>query len=97
MCWYCGSPVGKLEFIGRSTLCDGCGKDIRCCHNCRFYLSGAKGDCSETRAEPVSDKERANFCDWFSLNPKYRGETAGQKKDMDKAGAARAALENLFK
>jgi hypothetical protein len=44
----------------------------------------------------VADKERANFCDWFSLNPKYRGETAGHKKDMEKAGAAKAAFDNLF-
>jgi hypothetical protein len=77
--------------------CPSCDKDLRSCRNCRFYLSGARGDCSETSAEPAADKERANFCDWFSLNPKYRGETAGQKKAIDKAGAARAALENLFK
>jgi hypothetical protein len=44
----------------------------------------------------VADKERANFCDWFSLNQKYRGETAGQKNDMDKAKAAKTAFDNLF-
>jgi len=48
----------------------------------------------------VADKERANFCDWFSLDPKYRGETAGQKNEMEKAktqtSAARTAFDNLF-
>jgi hypothetical protein len=44
----------------------------------------------------VSDKERANFCDWFSLDKKYRGETTGHKADMEKAKTARAAFDNLF-
>ena len=96
MCWYCGLPVGKLESIGRSTRCTGCEKDIRCCRNCRFYLSGARGDCSEANAEPVADKERANFCDWFSLDPKFQGETAGRKQEMEQAKAARTAFDNLF-
>ena len=97
MCWYCGSPVTEPEPIGRSYRCAVCGKDIRSCKSCRFCLSGAKGDCSETRAEPVSDKERANFCDWFSLDPKYRSETAGQQKELGKATAAKAAFNDLFK
>jgi len=96
MCWYCGSAVTEQEPFSRSLLCAICGKDLRSCRNCRFYLSGAKGDCAETSAEPATDKERANFCDWFSLNPKYRGETTGQKKDMEKSGAAKAAFDNLF-
>jgi predicted amidophosphoribosyltransferase len=96
MCWYCGSPVID-EVIGRSLRCKDCGKDLRVCKNCRFFLSGAKGDCSETHAEPEADKERANFCDWFSLDPKYRGATPGQKKDIDRAAGAKTAFHNLFK
>jgi hypothetical protein len=93
MCWYCGSPVTEPEPFGRSLSCAVCGKDLRSCRNCRFYLSGARGDCSETSAEPQGDKERANFCDWFSLDSKYRAETA---KEMDKAKSAKAAFDNLF-
>jgi len=96
MCWYCGSPITELEPIGRSFRCSDCDKDLRSCKNCKFYLSGAKGDCSETSAEPAADKERGNFCDWFSLDPKYRGKTAGHKKEMEKASAARTAFDNLF-
>ena len=96
MCWYCGSPVTEPKPIGRSSRCADCGKDIRCCRSCRFFLSGAKGDCSETKAEPVADKDRANFCDWFSLDPKYRNKTAGHAKDMAKASAARSAFDGLF-
>jgi len=97
MCWYCGSPVTEPNPIGRSQRCQDCGKDLRSCQNCRFFLSGAKGDCSETNAERQTDKERANFCDWFSLDEKYRSQSAGQVKDKEKAGASKAAFDNLFK
>jgi len=92
--------VVEREPFGRSLPCTLCGKDLRSCRNCRFCLPGARGDCSEVNAESVADKERANFCDWFSLDPKYRGETAGQKNEMEKAktqtSAARTAFDNLF-
>jgi hypothetical protein len=96
MCWYCGSPIIEPEPIGRSQSCALCKKDLRSCRNCRFYLAGARGDCFEISAEPVADKDKANFCDWFSLNPKYRSESPGQKKEMDSARAARSALDSLF-
>jgi len=97
MCWYCGSPITDKEPIGRSLRCGSCGKDLRACKNCRFFLSGSRGDCSETNAEPVSDKERANFCDWFSLDAKYRAQGPGQPKQRDNAAGARSAFDNLFK
>jgi len=42
------------------------------------------------------DKERANFCDWFSLDEKFRSRTAGQTNDKEKADASRKAFDNLF-
>jgi hypothetical protein len=96
MCWYCGSPVTEPDPIGRSFRCASCGKDLHSCRNCRFHLSGARGDCSESQAEPVGEKENANFCDWFTLAPQYRSKTAGRAKDMEKASAAKAAFDNLF-
>jgi len=106
MCWYCGEAVTDPEPIGRSLRCNTCGKDLRSCKNCRFFLpssSGAssRGDCRETSAEPQSDRERANFCDWFSLDQKYREKTAGQKNEKVGAGnsadANKLAFDNLFK
>jgi len=96
MCWYCGDPVTEQAPIGRSFKCQSCGKDLRSCKNCRFFLSGARGDCRESSAEPQFDKERANFCDWFSLDEKFRSKTSGQG-DKEKAQSARSALDNLFK
>jgi hypothetical protein len=101
MCWYCGSPITDAEPIGRSLRCQTCGKDLRSCKNCRFFFQGSlgseHGDCRETSAEKQTDKERSNFCDWFSLDAKFRSQTPGQTKDREKASSSRAALEDLFK
>jgi hypothetical protein len=77
--------------------CQNCGKDLRACKNCKFFLPGSRGDCHETSAEPVADKERANFCDWFSLDAKFRAQSAGQEAERQKAGSSRTAFDNLFK
>jgi hypothetical protein len=97
MCWYCGSPVTEEEPIGRSLRCQSCGKDLRSCKNCLFFLPGARGDCRESSAEGQPDKERANFCDWFSLDKKLRSQSPGQVQERKKADASKAAFDNLFK
>ena len=101
MCWHCGEIINDPEPIGRSLRCTHCGKDLRSCKNCRFFLPGSRGDCKESSAEPEADKERANFCDWFSLDQKYRAKTAGQKDgktdDAKASYDAKASFDNLFK
>jgi len=94
MCWYCGSAIKNPEPIGRSIRCDDCGKDLRSCKNCRHFLPKESG-CAESQGENPLDRERANFCDWFSLNPKMRENSAGVTRDA--AGEARNAFNNLFK
>lgn len=57
---------------------------------CTHYDAKAYNACREPAADRVVDKERANFCDFFTP-------FAGQH-DMDaKADDARAKLEALFK
>ena len=90
-CWNCGRELTAAD-LGRETLCTGCGKPTRCCRNCRFYQPGRPNDCVEPMAEPVHDKEKANFCEHFDPEPDPRG-GHGRKKDED----LRAAAEALFK
>ena len=68
MCKKCGKPVLVTE-IFRTTTCPDCGADLHSCVNCKFYSVNSHFDCRETIQEPVVDKERANFCDFYSLNP----------------------------
>jgi len=96
MCWYCGSAVTDPDPIGRSARCPDCGKDIRSCRSCRFFRPGSRGDCAETIDVPVADKERGNFCDWFSLNPTFRSATEGETSARKSASSARSSFDALF-
>ena len=73
MCWKCGKTLDISPPISRSEQCPSCGADVRSCRNCTFYDVGAPYDCREHIEEPVTDKERACFCTWFSLNPSASG------------------------
>ena len=93
MCWYCGSAVTELEPLGRSLKCPDCAKDLRSCRNCRHHRPTG---CAESAADKPSDLDRANFCDWFSLNPRFREVSEGDRKSMNAAAAAKTAFDDLF-
>jgi hypothetical protein len=58
---------------------------------CGFYDTRVATGCRETVADPVQDKERANFCAYFAVKPDaYRG------RDAEASPAARAQLDALF-
>ena len=66
-----------------------CDTWLHCCRNCAFFAPGSANDCREPRAEPVTDREQANFCEWF------RPAAAAVAVHGD-AAPARAALDALF-
>ena len=39
-------------------------------------------DCDEPRAESHSEREKANFCDWFKLRREF-GEPGGKARSVD--------------
>ncbi|NLK45368.1 MAG: hypothetical protein GX297_01755 [Treponema sp.] len=92
MCWKCGTENIVENSISRSAVCSNCNADLRCCKNCSFYSPGAHYDCRETIEELVSDKERANFCDYFDYNKIPIEKNNTQKK----AEEARNAFNKLF-
>ncbi len=90
-CWKCGAPLDEVVLpVGRTDYCRACRAEVHVCRMCRFYdLSKAK-QCAEPIAEPVLDKERANFCGYFEP-------VAGRFRPTDTAAAsAHAALNALF-
>lgn len=92
-CWACGTDRMFDGLVGRSARCDRCGADLRCCNNCRFHDTAAYNECSEPSAERVVDKDRANFCDYFSPAP------AGARPAGSPAAGSGATsdLEKLFR
>jgi hypothetical protein len=89
----CCHSCNKELSIGRSTarrdVCPFCGADLHCCLNCALYDRAASKQCREPAAEPVKEKIRANFCDFFLFGEK-------QCASPDPA-EARRALDDLFK
>ncbi|MEJ2031803.1 MAG: hypothetical protein P8Y63_01930 [Deltaproteobacteria bacterium] len=112
-CWQCGAVLKDLPLpLGRSAECLQCRAELRTCRQCEFYDSRANRQCREPQADPVQEKGRANFCDWFrprQTEQEGGGVTGGARADLDAlfgntAGPssphgekeARQALDRLF-
>ncbi len=90
-CWKCGAPLADMPMpVGRAEYCRACRAEIHVCRMCRFYDLGKARQCAEPVADPVGNKERANFCGYFEpVGDRFRpASTAGE--------ASRAALDALF-
>ena len=88
LCFHCKTEITDLK-PGRGATCDKCSSDIHCCHNCGFYDRNSYNECREPQAERVVDKEKRNFCDYFTLSSNSKG--AKEKVDSKKL------LDDLFK
>lgn len=89
-CFKCNHPQSDGK-CGRSESCPKCGADLHVCRNCRHYDERAYNACREPQAERVLEKERSNFCDYFSFT-----EGAREKKEDEKQKHLKA-LDDLFK
>jgi len=67
VCAQCKKDFHLTGSIGRGDTCPFCGADLRCCLNCRHYDTAAYNQCREPNAERVLEKDRSNFCDFFSV------------------------------
>jgi len=92
VCWHCGAAVKPGQRpISRLEQCTACTADLYVCRLCRHYNPRLSGHCSHDHAEPPRDRERANFCQFFTPCP-----GAYHPPDMDAAASARAGLGDLF-
>jgi hypothetical protein len=91
-CFHCGRQIEVLERVGFRDTCPACDRALHACRNCDFYEPTYHNECRETQADRVVDKDRANFCEYFT--PSQR--RAGAQRPVAKATAANK-LEDLFK
>ncbi|MGE5176411.1 MAG: hypothetical protein ACM3JJ_08550 [Hyphomicrobiales bacterium] len=92
-CAFCGAALDPAMRIPRDAECPKCGRDLHACVQCRHYDPGAHNKCREPQAAWVTDRERRNFCDYFTLNPAGRSGVGSG----DRAKEARSKLDQLFK
>ena len=91
-CFVCNSvhELASGERIGFRDTCVKCGADLHVCRTCVHHDPSAYNECRESSSERVSERERANRCDYFSPGSAEGG--GGSPRDE-----SRAALEALFK
>ena len=76
-CWKCGAELKNLLLpFSRYEECSKCRADLHACLGCRHYDPAADA-CREDRADFTLDKDKANFCDFFTVhtkayNPRHR-------------------------
>jgi hypothetical protein len=90
-CHFCNRELHAAAKVARTDSCPHCQSDLHCCRNCRFYDPGFNNQCREPAAEWASDKEEANFCEFFELRDAPSAGPAATKQDT------RAAFDSLFK
>ncbi len=92
-CFSCSAPVELAagERVGFRDTCAKCNSDLHVCLNCVHYDLNAYNQCREPNAEWVSERDRANRCDYFAY-----GDRSGTAAGAERA-SARAALDDLFK
>lgn len=91
-CWRCGEELTELRFpVSRREECPECRAEIHVCKQCEYYDARVANTCREDRAEYVSDKEKANFCDYFKANA-----DACMVTDINKHSQAKQQAESLF-
>jgi hypothetical protein len=89
-CWKCGNSLTPFDY-SRQDSCKRCGLDTRVCLNCEHHDRSVSNACREDRADPVPEKERANFCEYF------RPKAGGSGSESSSRDAMRKAAEALFK
>ncbi|NLF25987.1 MAG: hypothetical protein GX589_10075, partial [Deltaproteobacteria bacterium] len=93
LCYHCGTKF-ELPSGGTVSVRDSCSKchaDLHSCVHCKHYNQSAYNECNETQAERILDKEKANYCDYFTVHT--NGRTKGGKSREEHL----KQLDDLFK
>lgn len=91
LCYRCGGSLAMLSLpFSRRDECPHCENYLHVCKMCRFYDPFATRQCLEDDAEDVKEKDRLNFCDYFS--PSESAFDPLRKQAADEAANALGAL-----
>ena len=92
-CHHCGKKINLESKLSFREECPFCHSDLHTCLNCHFHDPSAYNECHESAAEPVKDKSRNNYCEYFepkTNNLSQKPSEQDQTKQME-------AAEALFK
>lgn len=81
---------------GRRDACEECKADLRCCRNCIQFDVAVAHQCRERRADPVQEKDRANYCEYFDFARRTFVKTERGIGEISREDAARDRLRKLL-
>ncbi len=86
-CYQCDTEIdlGKEGLIYRRDLCPKCHVDLRCCKMCAYYDPLAQYECKQDLEERIVDKEKSNFCEFFTPRKDPKTLEEEKKKLFDEA------------
>ena len=92
---FCHKCKNELFFevkLQRADTCPHCSVDLHCCKNCEHWDPSAHNQCKEHIAEYIPDREKANYCTFFTFKD-------GTPEDPSAPGSRRpeSKLDALFK
>jgi hypothetical protein len=97
VCHHCSRELPVMTVIERTSSCPYCISDLKCCLNCRFFDPGMNNQCREPQAEWVTEKAKANFCEFFAFTEVSSVGRPGIGGAQSEQARARAAFDSLFK
>lgn len=91
-CFRCGVSLASMSLpLSRQDQCPSCSVYLHVCMMCGCFDKSVAKQCREDDAEEVHEKERANFCEWFTPSSNaFNGERAAADEK------SRDALASLF-
>lgn len=89
MCHKCGKQLSDTfkVLVGRGDLCPYCRAEIRSCKMCQFYDPKSYNECRESMADRITDKEKANFCDYYKIGTGGNDAEKQRQEQLAKAAA----------
>ena len=111
-CYRCGAPLAAMSLpLSRQDECPECNVYLHVCRMCIHFDRAVPRQCREDGADDVTEKDRVNFCDWFSpsssaFDPTQKNQADSAKQSLDTlfgdgdapgASAGESDADNLFK
>lgn len=72
--------------ISRQEECPHCFQSLHVCKMCVHYDESSYNECREPVADRITEKEKANFCDYFKLGD-VKGSGDNKQSALDAANA----------
>jgi hypothetical protein len=95
-CHRCSRELQVPAKVARTEGCPYCHSDLKVCLNCTLHDPGANNQCREPQAEWQTDKDKANFCEFFEFREVSPLTSPGMAGPAGGGDRARAAFDALF-